>query len=216
MMCANLGRLEEDFKAIEAAGCEELHFDIMDGVFVPNITLGSDFIKMAKACCNLPCSAHLMIVRPERYIERFAEAGCDVISVHEEACFHPHRVLTRIRDLGASPGIALNPATPLTKTDYVLGLADRVMLMTVDPGYAGQRMIPGAVERVRILRENIAYRELEVKIEVDGNINAENAALLSQAGAEIFVLGTSSIFKGGDLGEALAEFRGAVAAKARQ
>jgi len=212
VMCADLGRLEEDIKILEAAGADELHFDIMDGVFVPNYTLGFDFIKMAKRLSDLPCSAHLMIIEPERYIQRFAEAGCHSITVHVEACVHANRVLNQIRDLGVSPGIAINPATPLTKLEYLLPLVDRVVVMTVDPGYAGQTIIPTAFERVRILHENIAYHQYKACIEVDGNINVTNAARLARFGAEIFVLGTSSIFKGPgtDLTLALPEFREAV------
>lgn len=207
VMCANLARLEDDLAALEAAGCDELHFDVMDGLFVPNITLGFDFIKAARSCCGLPCSAHLMIVRPEKYIERFVEAGCASVTVHVEACVHPHRVLSQIRDAGASPGVAINPATSLTKLDYLLDLVDRVLVMTVDPGYAGQTIIKGAFERVRILGENIRYRKLNARIEVDGNINVHNAALLANAGASILDCGTSSIFNGRNPGEALVEFR---------
>ena len=207
VMCANLARLEDDLAALEAAGCDELHFDVMDGLFVPNITLGFDFIKAARSCCGLPCSAHLMIVRPEKYIERFVEAGCASVTVHVEACVHPHRVLSQIRDAGASPGVAINPATSLTKLDYLLDLVDRVLVMTVDPGYAGQTIIKGAFERVRILGENIRYSKLNARIEVDGNINVHNAALLANAGASILDCGTSSIFNGRNPGEALVEFR---------
>jgi ribulose-phosphate 3-epimerase len=209
-MCANLARLEDDLKALEAAGCDELHFDIMDGLFVPNFTLGFDFIKAAKKCCALPCNGHLMVTHPEDYIERFIEAGCNSVTVHVESCSQVHRQLMRIRELGASPGIGVNPATPLTRLEYVLDRVDRVMVMTVDPGYAGQKIIPGAFDRVRILRENIDYRKLPVVIEVDGNINVHNAAMLSRAGADMFVLGTSSIFTGAPLGEALARFKAAV------
>jgi len=214
-MCADLGRLEEEFIALEAAGIDELHFDIMDGEFVPNFTLGSDFIKLAKSRVRTHCNAHLMVLRPERYIQRFVDAGADSISIHIEACTHPHRILAQIRDAGASPGIAINPATPLTKLDYLLPLADRVLVMTVDPGYAGQGIIRSGFERCKILNENIRYNEYSTRIEVDGNINVENAALLARAGAEIFVLGTSSIFtkERGDLGAALVNFTSAVHAK---
>lgn len=210
VMCANLLRLEDDLQALERAGCDELHFDIMDGTFVPNFTLGFDFIKAAKSATNLPCNAHLMISRPELYVKRFVEAGCSSITVHIETCTHAHRVLGQIRDAGASPGIAINPGTPLFKLEYIMPLADRILVMCVDPGYAGQQIIPSAFERVRILRENITYQELRTKIEVDGNINVPNAARLWKMGAEIFVLGSSSIFTGAPLEVALPEFRAAV------
>lgn len=210
VMCANLARLEDDLVALEQGGIDELHFDIMDGTFVPNYTLGFDFIKAAKACTpNVHCNAHLMIEKPERYIERFVEAGCDSLTVHVETCPHAQRTIAQIRDAGASPGIALNPATPLTKLQYLLPYVDRVLVMTVDPGYAGQKIIQSSFERVRILSENIRYHEYNAKIEVDGNINVENAARLARFGAEIFVLGTSSVFLGQDteLGENLKTFR---------
>lgn len=211
VMCADLLHLEDDLKALEAAGCEELHFDIMDGMFVPNFTLGPDFVKAAVRACKIPCAAHLMVTRPEDYIERFIDAGCRTVTIHAESCRHPHAALMRIRKAGASPGIAINPATPLTKLDYLLDQVDRVMLMTVDPGFAGQKMIAGAYDRVKILSEVLRYRESRARIEVDGNIDVPNAAILAKAGAEIFVLGSSSIFRGGDLGEALNAFRDAVA-----
>ena len=214
VMCADLARLDDDLTILEAAGCDELHFDVMDGAFVPNFTLGFDFIKAAKRCCGLPCSAHLMIERPERYIERFVEAGCDSVTVHVETCPHAQRTLAQIRDAGASPGIAINPATPLTKLDYLLDYVERVLVMTVDPGYAGQQLIPEAFERVRILKDILDYRESTARIEADGNIGVDNAARLANAGAGIFVLGTSSIFNGApDLGQALAQFKRAVRAK---
>jgi len=211
-MCANLARLEDDLRALEQAGCDELHFDIMDGLFVPNFTLGPDFVKAARRVCTLPCHAHLMVTKPEHYIERFVEAGCHAVTVHVETCAHAHRTLAQIRAAGASPGIAINPATPLTKLDYLLELTDRILVMTVDPGYAGQKIISNAFERVRILRENIKFRECAVVIEVDGNINVRNAATLANMGAQIMVLGTSSIFKGNArIGDYLLEFRTKVA-----
>jgi ribulose-phosphate 3-epimerase len=168
---------------------------------------------MAKDCCKMRCSAHLMVIHPEKYIQRFVEAGSDIITVHVEACTHPHRVLGQIRDAGASPGIAINPATPLTKLEYLLPMVDRVLVMTVDPGYAGQPILPVAFDRVRILNENIRYRKYEAMIEVDGNINVTNAARLARLGAEIFVLGTASIFKGKgtDFTKELPAFKAAVA-----
>jgi len=213
VMCANLMRLETDLSSLETAQCDELHFDIMDGFFVPNITLGLDFVRAAKSVCSLPCNAHLMIRDAGRYLDRFVDAGSDSITLHLEAGGHLHRNLMRIREAGVSPGIAINPATPLTKLDYLLDHVDRVLMMTVDPGYAGQKIIPSAFERVRILKENLDHRKLKTRIEVDGNISVTNAAKLANAGATIFVLGTASIFQGGDPGEALSEFRRAVDAK---
>ena len=212
LMCANMLRLEEDLLALKTGGIDELHFDIMDGVFVPNLTLGFDFIRAATGCVDTPGSAHLMMYKPEKYVERFIAAGCKSITVHAEACTHAHRVLGQIRNAGGSPGIAINPATPLTKLDYLLPEVDRVLVMTVDPGYAGQAIVPFAFERVKILAENIRSRRLNVAIEVDGNISVENARKLHGAGAKIFVLGTSAIFgKGtGDLAEKMREFRAAV------
>lgn len=194
VMCADLLNLERDLQALEESGCDELHYDIMDGAFVPNLTLGFDVIRLAKERCGLPASAHLMLAKPEKYIERFAEAGCDSITVHVEACTHGPRTLAAIRDAGASPGIAINPATPLTKLDYLIEYVDRILVMTVDPGYAGQTLIPSSFERVRILRENVGYRKRKIDIEVDGNISATNAAILANMGANRFVLGTASIF----------------------
>lgn len=208
IMCANLLRLEDDLRALKDGGIDELHFDIMDGAFVPNLTLGFDIIRAAKAFSGVHCNAHLMMYRPNKYIERFVEAGCDSITVHEEACTHPHRVLGQIRNAGASPGIAINPATPLTKLDYLLPEAERVLVMTVDPGYSGQTIVPFARERVQILAENIKQRRLAVEVEVDGNISPENARKLHAVGARIFVLGTSAIFKpNADLAAATRAFR---------
>lgn len=214
VMCANLANLQEDLIALEHAGCDELHFDIMDGMFVPNFTLGFDFIKAARGVCNLPCSAHLMVTRPDDYIRRFVEAGCSSLTVHVETCVHAQRTLTQIREAGASPGIALNPATPLTKLDYLLDYVDRVLVMSVDPGYAGQKLIMSSFERVRTLRRNLDHRGLKARIEVDGNIDITNAATFANMGARIFVLGTSSIFKAREnLSEALRVFKSAVAAE---
>lgn len=212
VMCADLANLERDLRTLEVAGTDELHFDIMDGNFVPNYTLGFDIIKAARRVCSLPCHAHLMIERPERYITRFVEAGCAAVTVHVEACIHAHRTLSQIRDAGASPGIAINPATSLTKLEYLLPLVDRVLVMTVDPGYAGQTILAGSFERVKILRQNVDYKRLNAKIEVDGNISVENAARLVVMGADILVLGTASIFTGpnADLAASLPQFREAV------
>lgn len=204
-------RLEDDLKALEAAGCDELRFNVMDGCFAPDFTLGADFIAAVRACCGIPCRAHLMIERPERHIERFVQAGCAGITVHVEACVHAHRTLNQIRDLGISPGIALNPATPLTRVDYLLESTDRVHVMTTEPGYSSQRIVPAAFERVRILKENIGHRRLPALIEVDGDITTRNAAILVNEGARVVDVGRAGIPQGVEPGKALQDFRAAVA-----
>jgi len=207
----NLARLEDDLHALESAGCDELHVDIMDGVFVPDFGFGFDTIKAVKRCCGIPCHAHLMIAHPEDYVERFAQAGCSSVTVHVEACVHGHRVLSQIRDAGASPGIAINPATSLTKLDYLLDGADRVLILTIEVGSEGPAPIRNAYDRVRLLKENITYRELRAKIEVESDLDVRNAALFLNAGAEILVP-SDPIFSGGDTpGDALRAFKEAVA-----
>lgn len=200
-------RLEDDIAELEAAGCHELHFDIMDGTFVAEVSLGVDFVAAAKQMSALPCNAHLMTVRPEDHVRRAVEAGADIVTVHVEACTHAHRVLGQIRDLGASPAIAINPATPLTRIDYLLDLVDRVVIMCVDPGCAAQQIIPTSFERVGIVQENLAYRELKAVVEACGDMTVQNAARLANAGARVLALGPESIFKGqGALGDRYAAF----------
>ncbi len=196
VMCLDLGNLEREFKVLEGIGIDELHFDIMDGCFVPNITLGFDFIKLAKQITSLPCWAHLMVNRPERYLKRLADLKCSGVFIHLEACLHPHRVLNQIRELGMKPGIAINPITPLVELEYLLPSTERVLIMGVEPGYAGQKILPQTFERVKILSQKIRYEEMPIEIEVDGNINPVNSAKLIRMGANILVLGSSSIFFG--------------------
>ncbi len=194
VMCLNLGRLEEEFRFVQQVGIDELHFDIMDGNFVPNLTLGFDFISLSLRFFSLPCWAHLMIERPERYIKRLVDIGCVGITLHLESCLHIHRAIKQIREYGLSPGVAINPMTPLDELEYLLPEVDRVLIMAVDPGYAGQKIIPQSFERVHILSRKIQYEKYPVDIEVDGNITAKNCARFIRLGANIFVLGSSSIF----------------------
>lgn len=196
VMCLDLGNLERDFKILQSVGFDELHFDIMDGNFVPNITLGFDFIRLAKQVSTLPCWAHLMIERPDRYLKRLADLKCDGVFIHLESYLHPHRLLNQINELGMKPGVAVNPMTPLVELEYLLPIVDRVLIMAVEPGYAGQKILPQTFERVQILSRKINHDESNVRIEVDGNINAVNAAKLIRMGANILVLGSSSIFFG--------------------
>ncbi len=196
VMCLDLGNLEREFKVLENVGIDELHFDIMDGNFVPNITLGFDFIKLAKQITSLPCWAHLMIDKPERYLKRLADFKCTGVFVHLESCLHPHRILNQVRELGMKPGIAINPITPLVELEYLLPLVERVLIMAVEPGYAGQKILPQTFERVHLLSQKINYEKMPIKIEVDGNINPVNSAKLIRMGANVLVLGSSSIFFG--------------------
>ncbi|MCX8064417.1 MAG: ribulose-phosphate 3-epimerase [Candidatus Hydrogenedentes bacterium] len=196
VMCLDLGNLEREFKSLESVGIDELHFDIMDGSFVPNITLGFDFIKLAKQVTKLPCWAHLMIEKPSRYLKRLADLKCDGIFIHLESCLHSHRILNQIHELGMKSGVAVNPMTPLIELEYLLDSVSRVLIMGVEPGYAGQKILPQTFERVQILSRKIEHEGGAVKIEVDGNINVVNGAKLIRMGADILVLGSSSIFFG--------------------
>lgn len=214
MMCANFLNLENDIRAFEAAGIEFLHIDVMDGQFVPNYTLGVDYCKKLKEASKIPLDIHLMITEPERKLDWFAGAlgEGDYVSVHYEATVHAQRALKKIRSLKAKPMLALNPATPLGALDYVLDDIDAVLVMTVNPGYAGQALIPSALGKIRRLRE---YLDLagypNIEIEVDGNVSFENAKLMSGAGADIFVAGSSSVFKAGsDIRENIQKLRNAV------
>lgn len=195
IMCADFLRLGSVVKELESSGVDFLHFDIMDGHFVPNFTLGPDIIKVLREQTRLKFDTHLMVIDPERYVERFVEVGSNIIVVHVEACRHLHRTISLIRKIGAQPGVALNPATPLSALDYVLEDVDIVLVMTVDPGFAGQTMIPSMLSKIRELRSKIDERGLNAQIQVDGNVSFENAPKMVSAGAEILVAGSSSIFR---------------------
>lgn len=206
VICAPLGNLESTFNTLENAGCDELHFDVRDGRFASPIALGAGFVAMAKSCCALPCDAHLMVDRPHTQIQHFVDAGCDRITVHVEASIHGHRMLAMIREAGASPGIAIGPGTPLTRLEYLLPLADRVLILANEPGEDGQNILHGAYERVKIVKENLTSRNLKAKIQVEGNYDAKSAALFANIGADILVLGQSTIFDGEDLSETFSRF----------
>lgn len=214
LACANWARLAGDLEALDRAGCRELHLDVMDGAFAPDFTLGPNFVRVVKECCGIPCVAHLMVERPELHVGRFVEAGCSTVSVHVEASAHAHRLLHQIRDAGASPGIAIKPATPLTKLDYLLELADRVTILAAEPGGQGPISPRNTFDRIGILRENIRYRELRVKIEAEYAHTVHDAALFSRAGADIVVVDRMRPHGSNEaLGEALRSFDVAVAAE---
>ncbi|HEX8288190.1 MAG TPA: ribulose-phosphate 3-epimerase [Pyrinomonadaceae bacterium] len=196
ILSADFTRLSEEIRAIEAGGAGILHFDVMDGRFVPNITIGLPVLKSVRKATNLPIDCHLMIVEPSRYAAEFVEAGADMVSVHIEADPHLQRTLTAIREAGGKAGIAINPATPLSALEESLPHSDFILLMSVNPGFGGQKFIPTSIDKLRRLRRMIDERGLEVKIEIDGGIDADNIKQIVESGAEIIVAGSSVFGKG--------------------
>jgi ribulose-phosphate 3-epimerase len=215
-MCADLCRLGEHVAELEAGGADLLHFDIMDGHFVPNLTFGPLLVRAVKARAKIPVDAHLMVREPDWLLEEFAEAGADYISVHAEAVTHLQRSLAKIRDLGARPGVALNPASSPDRIDYVLEDVDFVLIMSVNPGFAGQSFIPSAKRKIEELHAMILDRRPEVEIWVDGSIREGNIGLLARAGAKGFILGTGLFESGRPLAETLKAFREAAEKEARE
>ncbi len=190
-------RLGDEIRAAEEAGAELVHVDVMDGHFVPNITIGPMFVEGIRKITKLPIDVHLMISDPDKYAHDFASAGSDYITVHAEATMHLHRSVQCIREKGIKAGVSLNPATPLCSLDYVLSDIDMVLIMSVNPGFGGQKFIPSALEKIRKLKDTITERNLSVLIEVDGGVKIGNAAEIARAGADILVMG-SAFFGSGD------------------
>src|SRR5512136_2230711 len=213
ILSADFGRLAEEVRAAEAAGADWIHVDVMDGRFVPNITIGPLVVEAVRKVTRLPIDAHLMIVEPEKYVEAFAKAGADVISVHAETSPHLHRTLQAVRAAGARPAVALNPSTPLDCLDHVLGDVDMVLLMSVNPGFGGQSYIPAVTEKVRRLRRMADERGQALEIQVDGGIKASTVGAVAEAGANVFVAGTA-VFGAPDYRAAISGIREA-AEKAR-
>ncbi len=212
IMCADFLSLGETLRGCETGRCEYLHVDIMDGSFVPNYTLGTDFCKALKKATDIPLDIHLMIDRPEDKLAWFDIGEGDYISVHYESTNHICRALQRIRDLGAKPMLAINPGTPICVLENCLELIDAVLVMTVNPGFSGQKLTPGTLEKVARVREFLdSHGHPEIEIEVDGNVSFENARKMSDSGANIFVAGTSSIFNPSfSLAEGIAKLRSCV------
>ncbi len=212
LMCADLLNLSEGIKDLEKAGIDYLHIDIMDGKFVPNITLGFDLINAIKAVTDIPLDIHMMVNTPAEFIDRMNLDENDIICVHYESDIHIHRTLEAIRKKGCKTGLALNPQTPVEAMRYLTDYIDMALIMTVSPGFAGQKLFAGAERKVRDARELLdSLGHSDTPIEVDGNISLENGRKLSRCGADIFVLGTSCLFvKDKNLTDAAQEVRGAI------
>ncbi len=206
ILSADFAALAEEIARVEEAGADLLHVDVMDGHFVPNLTIGPPVVGAIRKRTRLPLDVHLMIEAPERYLQAFAAAGADLLTVHVEACPHLHRVLARIKEVGARAGAALNPSTPLGTLEYVLDDLDLVLVMSVNPGFGGQAFIPTAYWKVRALKTLLAGRSVEIS--VDGGVTVEHVGRLASAGASILVAG-SAIFGAADPGEALRGLRSA-------
>ena len=211
MMCCNFLELDKQLKIFEQQKIEYLHIDIMDGSFVPNYTLGTDFIKMLHKSTNIPLDIHLMVDRPEDKIDWFELRENDIVSVHYESTNHLQRTLQRIKNTGAKAMVAINPATPISMIEEVLDDIYGVLVMTVNPGYSGQKLIPNCLNKISRTRRFLDEREKkDVLIEIDGNVSFQNANQMSRAGANIFVTGTSAIFGQRELISAITEFRGLI------
>jgi ribulose-phosphate 3-epimerase len=198
ILSADFGRLAEEIQAAEAAGVDWIHFDVMDGHFVPNLTIGLPVLRTVRKITKLPLDVHLMISNPHLYIQEYVEAGADWLGVQVEAVWHLERLVQQIKELGAKATVVLNPATPLTSIEVILGEVEMVLLMTVNPGYSGQKFIPATLPKIRKLREMIDAQGLNVLLQVDGGVHLNTIDELVAAGVDVFVSG-SGIFERGDI-----------------
>ena len=203
ILSADFSRLGEEIAAIEHGGADYVHVDVMDGHFVPNITIGPLVVEAARRSTALPLDVHLMIENPDRYIPQFAEAGADILTVHQEAVPHLHRTVQLIRSLGKKAGVSINPATPVSTLEVILEEVDLILVMSVNPGFGGQSFIPSALTKIEALRQLIDRRGLAVELEVDGGVKADNIRQVAAAGADVFVAG-SAVFGTADYGATIA------------
>jgi len=206
ILSADFTRLGDEIQHVLAAGADVIHIDVMDGCFVPNITIGPLVVAAVRRITKAPLDVHLMIAHPDRYLESFAEAGADWITVHVETCPHLHRTIQAIKQLGKKAGAVVNPATPLSSLDWILEDLDLVMLMSVNPGFGGQKFIPSAIDKTRQLKATIDSRGLAVGIEIDGGVSPTTIAEIAQAGANIFVAG-SAVFGQTDYAKVINELK---------
>lgn len=206
ILSADFTKLGEEVKAVEDAGADWIHVDVMDGHFVPNITMGPMVVEAAGRATSLPMDVHLMVENPDRFITDFVSAGADLISVHVEACTHLNRTVQLITASGAKAGVVLNPATPVRTIQWIIEYVDFVLIMSVNPGYGGQQFIPNSLEKIHELRQLIQTRDLPVLIQVDGGVNKDTIQSVSRAGADVFVAG-SAVFGSNDYAETIGELR---------
>jgi ribulose-phosphate 3-epimerase len=211
ILSADFARLGEQVREAEAAGADRIHIDVMDGRFVPVISMGLPIVEAVRRVTRLPLDVHLMVAEPERHIEAFMEAGGDIINVHVEAATHLHRLVQQVKGRGRLAGVCLNPATPLSAIEELLPLIDQVMVMSVDPGYAGQPFIEAALGKVQRLRRLLDELGLEVEVEVDGGVNAENAPRCVAAGATVLVAASAVFNQRASVAENMARLRAALA-----
>ena len=206
ILSADFSRLGEEVKAVEKVGADWIHVDVMDGHFVPNITIGPLVVEVVKRATDLPLDVHLMIEDPDRYLEDFARAGSTLMTVQVEACVHLHRTIQAIKALDVKAGVALNPATPLSTIEWILEDVDLILIMSVNPGFGGQKFIPQALQKISALKPMIRAKNPNVLIEVDGGINQETIRWAAEAGADVFVAG-SAIFGSSDYGKTMGKLR---------
>jgi ribulose-phosphate 3-epimerase len=208
ILSADFSRLGDEIKAVEDAGADWIHVDVMDGHFVPNITIGPPVIESIRKVTKLPLDVHLMIEHADRYVKSFAEAGADLLTVHVEACPHLNRTLQAIRELDVRAGVVLNPATPLSSLEEVLHEIDMVLLMSVNPGFSGQSFIPSMLDKISNLRDIMSHYEDEIEMQVDGGVRVDNAGKIKEAGASVLVAG-SAIFNSKDYKKTIQQLRDA-------
>lgn len=207
ILSADFAELGPEIRRVEAAGADLIHIDVMDGHFVPNLTIGPPVVAALRKVSRLPFDVHLMVNNPQDMLSAFIKAGADIVTVHAEVAPHLHRLIQTIKEQGVKAGVSLNPSTPLSAVEEVLDIVDMVLIMSVNPGFGGQKFIPGAVDKIRRLREMITARGHKVDIEVDGGVNADTARQVTEAGANILVAG-SAVYCAADIAAAIRTLRG--------